>query len=90
MEAKQVAEARAGAGATATDDFFTRAKNVAAVAATHKGCGKLATVTAVRPPSRFGGLTFESGVVTDFVEKPQIGEGWINGGFLVFEPRVFD
>jgi glucose-1-phosphate cytidylyltransferase len=63
--------------------------DLTAVLATHRRCGKLATVTAVRPPSRFGGLTFESGVVTDFVEKPQIGEGWINGGFMVFEPGVF-
>jgi glucose-1-phosphate cytidylyltransferase len=61
-----------------------------AVMATHRRCGKIATITAVRPPSRFGGLTFESGIVTDFVEKPQIGEGWINGGFMIFEPGVFD
>jgi glucose-1-phosphate cytidylyltransferase len=53
------------------------------------GSGTLATVTAVRPPSRFGGLTFESNIVTDFVEKPQIGEGWINGGFMMLEPGVF-
>ena len=60
------------------------------VAATHRRCGTLATVTAVRPPSRFGGLTFKRDIVTDFVEKPQIGEGWINGGFMMFEPGVFD
>jgi len=64
--------------------------DLTALLATHRRCGKVATVTAVRPPSRFGGLTFESGIVTDFVEKPQIGEGWINGGFMVFEPAVFD
>ena len=64
--------------------------DLTALIATHRRCGKRATVTAVRPPSRFGGLTFESGIVTDFVEKPQIGEGWINGGFMVFEPDVFD
>ena len=57
----------------------------------HRSHGKVATVTAVRPPARFGGLLFdEAGTVTDFTEKPQIGEGWINGGFLVFEPEVFD
>lgn len=50
----------------------------------------IATVTAVRPPSRFGGLVFEGNIVRDFVEKPQIGEGWINGGFMVCEPRIFD
>ena len=45
---------------------------------------------AVRPPARFGGLVFdEKGMVKDFTEKPQIGEGWINGGFMVFEPEVF-
>ena len=48
------------------------------------------TVTAVRPPARFGGLVFDGEMVTEFTEKPQIGEGWINGGFLVFEPALFD
>jgi glucose-1-phosphate cytidylyltransferase len=56
----------------------------------HRAQGKLATVTAVRPPARFGGLEFEGGLVKQFVEKPQIGEGWINGGFLVFEPGIFE
>lgn len=56
----------------------------------HKSHGRIATVTAVRPPSRFGGLVFDGDLVTEFTEKPQIGEGWINGGFLVFEPAVFD
>ena len=51
---------------------------------------KAATVSAVRPPSRFGGLVFDGDLVTEFTEKPQIGEGWINGGFMVLEPRVFD
>jgi len=54
----------------------------------HKAHGKLATVT--RPPSRFGGLVFEGDGVAEFTEKPQIGEGWINGGFMVFESGVFD
>lgn len=56
----------------------------------HQEHGKLATVTAVRPPSRFGGMAIEANMVTDFIEKPQIGEGWINGGFFVFEPQVLD
>ena len=56
----------------------------------HRSHGRIATVTAVRPPARFGGLIFDGDLVTDFTEKPQIGEGWINGGFLVFEPAVFD
>ena len=49
----------------------------------------IATVTAVRPPSRFGGLIFDGDLVVNFTEKPQIGEGWINGGFFVFEPEIF-
>ena len=53
-----------------------------------QGC--VATVTAVRPPARFGGLVFDGGLVAEFTEKPQIGEGWINGGFIVAEPELFD
>jgi glucose-1-phosphate cytidylyltransferase len=56
----------------------------------HRRHGKMATVTAVRPPARFGGLTLEGDCVQQFTEKPQIGEGWINGGFMVLEPGVFD
>jgi len=56
----------------------------------HRSCGKIATITAVRPPARFGGLDFEGALVREFKEKSQIGEGWINGGFMVFEPAVFD
>jgi glucose-1-phosphate cytidylyltransferase len=56
----------------------------------HEQCGRLATVTAVRPPARFGGLSFADDQVTEFSEKPQTGEGWINGGFFVLEPKVLD
>jgi glucose-1-phosphate cytidylyltransferase len=56
----------------------------------HRSHGRIATVTAVRPPARFGGLIFDGDLVAEFTEKPQIGEGWINGGFFVFEPKVFD
>jgi len=56
----------------------------------HKAHGKIATITAVRPPSRFGGLVFEGDLVKEFSEKPQIGEGWINGGYMVLEPAVFE
>jgi glucose-1-phosphate cytidylyltransferase len=56
----------------------------------HRSHGKLATVTAVRPPARFGGLAFNGNYVAEFVEKPQIGEGWINGGFFVLEPEALD
>ncbi|MFV2067601.1 MAG: glucose-1-phosphate cytidylyltransferase [Pirellulales bacterium] len=55
----------------------------------HRSHGRLATITAVRPPARFGGLLIDGDRVTDFTEKPRAGEGWINGGFLVFEPDVF-
>lgn len=64
--------------------------DVADLLAFHRRHGKLATVTAVRPPARFGGLDFEGDQVTKFTEKPQIGEGWINGGFFIFEPGVLD
>ncbi len=56
----------------------------------HRSHGKIATVTAVRPPARFGGLVIEDEHVRSFTEKPVSGEGWINGGFLVFEPEIFD
>ena len=55
----------------------------------HREKSRIATVTAVRPPARFGGLVFNGELIREFVEKPQIGEGWINGGFMVFEPAVF-
>lgn len=61
-----------------------------ALLAFHRRHGKLATVTAVRPSARFGGLHIGDGQVLSFKEKPQSGEGWINGGFFVFEPQVFD
>jgi glucose-1-phosphate cytidylyltransferase len=56
----------------------------------HRSHGKIATVTAVRPTARFGGIRFDGDRVSDFKEKPQAGEGWINGGFFVFEPEIYD
>jgi glucose-1-phosphate cytidylyltransferase len=56
----------------------------------HEARGKLATVTAVRPPARFGAIAIEDHLVTGFEEKPQAGEGWINGGFFVLEPGIID
>lgn len=56
----------------------------------HRAHGKLATVTAVRPPARFGAMVFDGDSVKEFSEKPQTGEGWINGGFFVFEPGIFN
>lgn len=55
----------------------------------HRRHGRLATVTAVRPPARFGSLVIEGDTVREFAEKPQTGEGWINGGFFVFEHEFF-
>jgi glucose-1-phosphate cytidylyltransferase len=56
----------------------------------HRRREKLATVTGVRPSSRYGELSIEDGIVRVFREKPQIREGFINGGFFVFEPQVID
>jgi len=64
--------------------------NIAELLKFHKSHNKLATVTAVRPSARFGRMIFDGDLVTDFKEKPQTEEGWINGGFFIFEPGVFD
>ncbi len=64
--------------------------DLAALLRFHRAHGLLATVTAVRPPARFGSLAFDGDLVREFTEKPQIGEGWINGGFFVLEPQVLD
>ena len=64
--------------------------NVCALAEFHHSHGKIATVTAVRPPSRFGNLTLNGSTVCEFAEKPQADDGWINGGFFVFNPQIFD
>lgn len=56
----------------------------------HRAQGTLATVTAVRPPSRFGALVVADERVTHFSEKPEGGDSWINGGFFVLSPRVMD
>ena len=56
----------------------------------HRSHGRLATVTAVRPPARFGSLVLDGDCVLRFTEKGHTSEGWINGGYLVFEPGVFD
>lgn len=64
--------------------------NLDALLKFHRAHKKIATVTAVRPPARFGGLVFEGDRVVEFTEKPQIGEGWINGGFMIFEPQIFE
>lgn len=61
-----------------------------ALLAFHRSHGKLATLTAVRPPVRFGHMEMDGDRVVEFSEKPPASEGWINGAFFVFEPGVFD
>jgi len=56
----------------------------------HRSHGKLATLTAVRPTARFGHLDLDGNMITEFSEKPQTSEGWINGAFFVLEPGIFD
>lgn len=64
--------------------------DLTALLAFHRRHGRMATLTAVRPPARFGRIEFEGDQVADFSEKPQASEGWINGGFFVLEPAVLD
>ena len=64
--------------------------NLDTLFAFHKNHGKLVTVSAVRPPARFGAMKLNGDRVTDFREKSQIDEGWINGGFFIIEPGFFD
>jgi len=56
----------------------------------HKEKGKIATVTGVRPVTRFGELSVDGDLVKTFSEKPQIANGWISGGFFVFQRKIFD
>jgi len=56
----------------------------------HKSHNRIATVTVVRPIGRFGAISFKNDVVMDFEEKSKVKEGWINGGFFIFEPEIFD
>ena len=56
----------------------------------HRGHGKLATMTAVQPPGRFGALEIDGTQINSFLEKPQGDGGWINGGFFVLNPKVLD
>ena len=78
------------------DDFcFTYGDGVADVDVTasidfHRTHGKLATVTAVLPPGRFGALARDGNKVRGFIEKPRGDNGWINGGFFVLSPKVID
>ena len=56
----------------------------------HKRSGKIATLTAVRPPVRFGEIKLNRSKVVEFAEKPQATNGWINGGFFVFDQKIFN
>jgi glucose-1-phosphate cytidylyltransferase len=62
--------------------------NIPQLLETHRRLKRLATVTAVHPPARFGEILFNQEIVTTFAEKPQLGDSWINGGFFVLEPQV--
>jgi len=64
--------------------------NIKSLVDFHRRHGRIATVTAVRPAARFGTMTFEGDRVSNFKEKSQASEGWINGGYFVFEPAIFD
>lgn len=64
--------------------------NISELVKFHHSHGKMATVTAVHPPARYGELLVKEDLTAGFSEKPQTHEGWINGGFLVFEPQVLD
>jgi len=64
--------------------------DVSELVAFHKAHGKLATMTTVRVPERFGRIAFKGDSVSEFYEKPQESEGWINGGFFVLNPKVLD
>lgn len=62
--------------------------DVKSLLAFHEAEGLQATISAVRPPARFGALQVDDGKVQAFEEKPLVGEGWINGGYMVFEPGI--
>ena len=64
--------------------------DITALLAFHRSHGKLATVTAVQPPGRYGALAMDGAAVRGFVEKPQGEAGWINGGYFVLSPRCID
>ena len=64
--------------------------DLGALLAFHRSHGRLATVTAVHPPARFGRVYFQGDRVTGFAEKKVEEDEWINGAFFVLEPGVFD
>ncbi|OUR60345.1 glucose-1-phosphate cytidylyltransferase [Colwellia sp. 39_35_sub15_T18] len=64
--------------------------NIDELLAHHKAAGQIATVTAIQPPGRYGALNIEQGSVRNFKEKPAGDGSWINGGFFVLEPSIFE
>lgn len=64
--------------------------NITELVALHREAGRLATVTAVQPPGRFGAMEIDGDKATAFLEKPRGDGGWINGGFFVLSPKVLD
>lgn len=64
--------------------------DIAKLLAFHKSHGKIATLTAVRPPSRFGEMVMDGDKILEFKEKPRATDGWINGGYFVFNKQIFD
>jgi glucose-1-phosphate cytidylyltransferase len=63
--------------------------NIKELIAFHRNHGRIGTITATNPSSRFGEIAFEESLVTHFNEKPSVGSGWINGGFMVFDNKRF-
>ena len=63
--------------------------NIKKLLSYHKRVKKIATLTAVRPPVRFGELSLKGNIVRKFEEKPKLSRGWINGGFFVFDKKIF-
>ena len=63
--------------------------NIRRLISFHKKNKKIATLTAVRPPARFGSIKIKGNLVKVFREKSKLDEGWINGGFFIFEPKIF-
>lgn len=64
--------------------------DIAAALGFHRAHGRMATVTAVRPPRRFGAIAFEGTKVVNFIEKPHEDGGWVSGGFFILSPKVLD
>lgn len=87
---KRVAEYIGGETFLATYGDGVADVDIGALFAFHRRQRKLGTVTGVRPSSRYGELMIQDSIVRLFQEKPQVREGWINGGFFVFEPQVLD